>query len=67
MSFATLLFPSQAQGMVNVAQASREEEHELFTGFDACEKACDGAGRVPEDYLLPSGIFSMEHWLDLNA
>ena len=67
MSYLTLLFPSQTQGMANVSEASREAEHELFTSPDACESAWIGAGDVLDDYLLPSGIASMEHWLDLNA
>lgn len=67
MSYLTLLFPSQTQGMVNVSEASRETEHELFTDAGAGEKMWTRSGEGTEDHLLPSGIVSMEHWLDLNA
>lgn len=67
MSYLTLLFPSQTQGMVNSSDTNREAEHEEFTGRGPCDGACSGAGDAPDDYLLPAGIVSMEHWLDLNA
>lgn len=63
MSYLTLLFSSQTLEMVNGSEA----EHEIVAGLDSCEKAWTAAGNVPDDYLLPSGIVSMEHWLDLNA
>ena len=67
MSYLTLLFPSQTRGMANVSEANREAEHEVFTGTDACENTWTPVGEGPDDCLLPSGIVSMEHWLDLNA
>ena len=67
MSHLTLLFPSQAQGMVNVSEPRREAEHNVFANADAGDKARTGTGNVPDDYRLRSGIVSMEHWLDLNA
>ena len=67
MSYLTLLFPSQTQGMVNVAEASREAEHAVFADAGACEGMWTRSEEGAEDHLLPSGIVSMEHWLDLNA
>jgi hypothetical protein len=67
MSYLSLLFASQTQGVVNVSGASREAEHEMFAGPNAGERAWTGAGDRPDDYQLPLGIASMEHWLDLNA
>jgi len=67
MSYLTLLFPSQTQGMVNVSEASRQEEHEVFAEAGVCESGWMREEEATADHLLPSGIVSMEHWLDLNA
>jgi hypothetical protein len=67
MSYLTLLFPSQSQGMVKVSEPHGEAEREVPTRPNPGEKAWTGAGNVPDDCRLRSGIVSMEHWLDLNA
>lgn len=67
MSYLTLLFPSQTQGMMNVLEASREAEHEVFAEAGGCQSEWMREEEATADHLLPSGIVSMEHWLDLNA
>lgn len=67
MSYLTFLFSSQTQGMVNGSEASRLAEHDGFAASEARGKARIRAGEGSDDYRLPSGVVSMEHWLDLNA
>ncbi len=67
MSYLSLLFTSVTQGMSNTYGASREIELQAFAASNAAERAGDHAGSRADEYLLPSGIASLEHWLDLNA
>jgi len=67
MSYTSLLFTSGTQSLSNTCAVSREVEPEVFAVADAPESAWNGPRGGANDYLLPSGIASLEHWLDLNA
>ncbi|HTU92825.1 MAG TPA: hypothetical protein VMF69_22280 [Gemmataceae bacterium] len=67
MSHLSLLFTSAMQGMANDFRKSRESETDVRTAPDALERARIGMRGEADDYRLPSGIASLEHWLDLNA
>lgn len=67
MSYLSLLFASVSQGLSNRSPASRENALDVFGIRDAAESASSGVWGAAEDYLLPAGIASLEHWLDLNA
>lgn len=67
MSYLSLLFTSAVQGMTNASRMIRQTEAEAYASLDALEKVPSGMGSEPEDYRLPLGIASLEHWLDLNA
>ena len=69
MSYLSFLFSSQphTQSLRNVSGASRAAEREGFAEPDTGGNAWTTSGDGAIDYLLPSGILSMEHWLDLNA
>jgi hypothetical protein len=64
MSNQMLLFTLQTHGMP-------EMEHEVFvrgTKSDAQEaRVLDLFTKPAGEIALPSGVASMEHWLDLNA
>lgn len=64
MSNQMLLFTLQTHGMPGM-------EHEVFvrgTKSDAHEARILDLFTKPADQIaLPSGVASMEHWLDLNA
>jgi hypothetical protein len=67
MSYLSLLFTSETQSMSNAYPAGREVEPDAFALSDASESAWNGPRGGMNDYLLPLGIASLEHWLDLNA
>ncbi|HEY7428086.1 MAG TPA: hypothetical protein VH682_27885 [Gemmataceae bacterium] len=68
MSHLSLLFGSQVSSGMSGASAAGVEAFAPRTGPDARETACAAVvASRPDDYTLPSGVASMEHWLDLNA
>jgi hypothetical protein len=67
MSYLSLLFSSATWGTANASGVNRDDDRDFFTEPDAGEGAWTGGENGPEDGLLPLGIASMEHWLDLNA
>lgn len=67
MSYLSLLFTSVTQTLSNRSPASRDNPLDVFGIRDAAESAGGGAWGAAEDNLLPAGIASLEHWLDLNA
>lgn len=67
MSYLSLLFTSATQGMANALQPRRETEGEAHAALDVLEKVWPRMTGGPNDYQLPSGVASLEHWLDLNA
>ena len=72
MSCLSLLFPSATHGMANRSGAGGISSLSAFRELTppapgAFEKAWTGTGSEPDNYRLPSGIASLEHWLDLNA
>ncbi len=67
MSYLSLLFSLPLRSLSNASGANRQPEHDVFAESDAAERAWISAGNGPSDSLLPLGIASMEHWLDLNA
>jgi hypothetical protein len=66
MSYLSLLFPA-TQDMSKMAGMIRETKPEVHTAPNAAENARTDAGDRSNDYRLPPGIASLEHWLDLNA
>ena len=70
MSYLSLLWTSESQGISkSSAGVSVGEQHESFSPparSNAAETAVPVTGTQIEQ-VLPSGIVSMEHWLDLNA
>jgi hypothetical protein len=67
MSYLSLLFRSETRNLSNACTASREVEPDVFPLADASASAWNRPRGAANDYLLPSGIASLEHWLDLNA
>jgi hypothetical protein len=67
MSHLSLLFTPVTQGLSNASEKNREGEREIRTTLDAVEITCSGTGSGVGNYRLPSGIVSLDHWLDLNA
>ena len=67
MSHLNLLFTSATQGLLTATGKSRQTKSESYTDADEAESACPGSGGLSDNYRLPSGIDSLEHWLDLNA
>lgn len=65
----SLLFSSHAQApaLRSFDGANALREREVFPAPDAGENTRTRARDGADTYLLPSGIVSMEHWLDLNA
>ena len=70
MSYLSLLLASKSQGMSRPSTGVRVgDEHESFSPPawpEAMETSGSGTSR-PIEQVLPLGIASMEHWLDLNA
>lgn len=72
MSYLSFLFAAQTptSSMVNVSRAGHAAESEAFAGGERDRVSApreSTAGDRAIDYRLPSGVVSMEHWLDLNA
>jgi hypothetical protein len=67
MSYTSLLFTYGTQSLSNTCTMSREVEPDVYALPDAPESAGNGPRSGANDYLLPSGVVSLEHWLDLNA
>jgi|GEM_PF-4642960 hypothetical protein len=71
MSYLSLLFPPATQGTAkserSCASAPRFGELAQPRSPNAAESVRVDSGDGSNDYRLPSGIASLEHWLDLNA
>lgn len=69
MSYFSLLFSwhARTQGMLNFAGTSSIAEREGFAGAETEASVRIPMGNETMESLLPTGITSMEHWLDLNA
>jgi hypothetical protein len=67
MSYTSLLFTSGTQSLSSTCTVSQVIEPDGIALADAPESAWHGPGGGANDYMLPSGIASLEHWLDLNA
>jgi hypothetical protein len=67
MSYLSLLFTSATQGMSDSCGVNRETEYEAHVAPHTTESGRIDRGNTSNDYCLPSGIASLEHWLDLNA
>jgi hypothetical protein len=72
MSYPSLLFTSATQGMAKASGAGGVSPLSALgeptpPAPDTLQQAWTGKGGEPNAYHLPSGIASLEHWLDLNA
>lgn len=69
MSYLSFLFAAQTptRSTMNVSAASHAAERGVFAEPHTGGSAATTAGDRANDDRLPSGIASMEHWLDLNA
>jgi hypothetical protein len=67
MSYLSLLYTPATQGLSNAPAMSRETEREVHTAPDTVKNTFAGTGSGASNYQLPSGIVSLDHWLDLNA
>jgi hypothetical protein len=67
MSNLSLLFAPVTQVLSNASLASRDIELDAFDASVTAKRTGNAARGEPADYLLPSGVESLEHWLDLNA
>jgi len=69
MSYLSFPFAAQTptRSMRNVSGASHAAEREGFAEPDTGGSAGTVAGDGATNYRMPSGVASMEHWLDLNA
>ncbi len=67
MSYLSLQFKSAPQNLSNACRMRRETEREILTAPDAVESTNTGTGSGLSGFQLPSGIVSLDHWLDLNA
>jgi hypothetical protein len=65
MSYLSLLLAAKAHGTNPASGASWECESQVVSSeaWPETRRAASSAG----EYGLPSGVTSMEHWLDLNA
>jgi hypothetical protein len=66
------LLTSATQGKGNNARTGDAISPRVLRGLtppatEGAESARSGMGGGSDDYRLPSGIASLEHWLDLNA
>ena len=59
----SLLSVSQAENVLATTGTSVAEKREAHSS----EVWPDTAVGRPDEFALPSGVCSMEHWLDLNA
>ncbi len=59
----SLLSTSQAEKVLATTEASVGEKHAAHS----LETWPDTAVGRPDEFALPAGVCSMEHWLDLNA
>jgi hypothetical protein len=71
MSYRTFQFTSQIQQRAMASSVGGEAQTETrpslaWESMEETRRPSVGASRVDE-YTLPAGIASMEHWLDLNA
>jgi hypothetical protein len=67
MSYLSLLFTPETKSLTNASRMNPEKEHQASTASDAAQTAYPGTGSGASNYQLPSGIVSLDHWLDLNA
>jgi hypothetical protein len=67
MFYLSLLFTSITQILSNPSPVNHVEEPAVFCIPDSVNSASNCTWDATEDYLLPSGIVSLEHWIDLNA
>lgn len=67
MSYLSLLAASAMQGMANVSRQVRGIETEPHIAADGLEGSWAGPLTEMDDYHLPLGISSLDHWMDLNA
>ena len=69
MSYRTLAFTSANQGMMQASSAQGQGETLPSLAWPGAKETA-GPGVVAsrlDEFTLPSGIASLEHWLDLNA
>jgi hypothetical protein len=62
-----LSLQAQAPALRSIAGANGVVEREVLTARDVGESTWTRGRDGADNYLLPSGIVSMDHWLDLNA
>jgi hypothetical protein len=70
MSYLSLLCALQGGGRSTLTEASRAAENAVWLPSSPDGAETTGAGAMtsrPGDFALPSGVRSMQHWLDLNA
>lgn len=68
MSHLSLHLSALVSNQSSVWDAFGEPEYEIFEGRSAAvEETWTGTREEAEGWSLPSGIASMEHWLDLNG
>ncbi len=67
MSYLSLQFKSVPQNLSSACRMRRETERDVPTAPDAVESTNTGTGSGVGGFQLPSGIVSLDHWLDLNA
>jgi hypothetical protein len=68
MSYLSLLCASHVGEQWWLTEASRAAESAAWTAPKGAEATGTGAGASrTDDYELPSGVHSIQHWLDLNA
>lgn len=67
MSYLSLLLASVTQNLSIAVTAGPEDQAEGYCFPDTAECAWSFHPGASDDYVLPSGIESLDHWLDLNA
>jgi hypothetical protein len=67
MSYLSLQLKSLPQNLSSACRMRRETERDVPTAPDAVESTNSGTGSGVGGFQLPSGIVSLDHWLDLNA
>lgn len=67
MSYVSLLFSPATQELLNASAMRGDTELDVRASLDAGDNAYNGTGSGVGSYRLPSGIQSLDHWLDLNA
>jgi hypothetical protein len=71
MSSLSILLASNVRGTAPASGAGGEYERGAFApaAWPEARRAAWAVTPVssPDEYALPSGVASMEHWLDLNA